>query len=211
MSCDTIGRGGRRETSQAGFTLVELLVAIAVLAMLMGLLTTGVRMAVRSFEAVQREADELSALERAESTIVRYLSRARPVIAPFEDIREIRVDFSGDAESLTFRAFLPAALGGWEARLVLAVAEAEDGGRVLVLDVEGMEGVPEAERFALLDGIEEVEIGYLDPAEKRDGAEWSPDWHDRATLPDLVRIALRREDEPRPLPAIIVPLLIDGR
>ena len=203
-------RGGQSPISQAGFTLVELLVAIAVLAMLMGMLTTSVRMAVRSFDAVQREADELSALERAESTILRYLSRARPVMAPIEDIREMRVDFSGDSQSLSFRAFLSAALGGWEARLVLAVAEAEDGGRVLVLDVEGMEGVPEAERFALLEGIEEVAFGYFDPATEEHGEQWLPDWHDRAILPDLVRIQLRRTDEPGPLPAIIVPLVIDG-
>ena len=71
-----------RPARTAGFTLLEVLVAMTVLGVLTGLLTSGLSFGVRVWEHERTELDDWSDLQTVQGIIRRVLSQAWPMNAP---------------------------------------------------------------------------------------------------------------------------------
>lgn len=205
---------GRRARSR-GVTLVEMLVALALLGMMATLALGGLRLGVRTWDTVGRRAEAESRGQIIRSFLRRTLSQA--LIATRVDADgKPQTAFVGDAESLSLVAPLASHLGlGGPQSIRLSVEEADEPGkgRRLVLTrtlfyprgIETESG--EAERHVLLEGLVQARFAYLRVSEG--GArEWVGEWSDESTLPLLLRLTIERQGNGSPWPDLVVPFRI---
>jgi general secretion pathway protein J len=196
-----------------GLTLVEMMVALAILGMMATVALGGLRLGVRTWETVGQRVETESRAQIVRSFLRRTLSQTTAVLEAGTNNRP-RPLFDGDGESLSLVAPLADHLGlGGLQRLELRVEDmrSDDGGRLVLTrvpyDPQGSEGVSadEPERHVLLDGLEAARFDYLrDPG---DGTrEWSGSWADEPKLPLAVRLSVETRDGQRPWPDLVVPL-----
>lgn len=190
-SCPDLRRGSR-----AGFTLLELLVALALLGFLATMALGGVRLGARTWDTVTARAEVTGRTQMVRAFLARELAQALPLTIPVPGGAE-RLAYDGDAESLTFVAPLAAHFGlGGAQRLRIAVVDAggaRDAAKQLVLirrpfhpddDLEA-DQPDRDEVHVLLDGIAEAEFAYRGVD---DGSGWSNSWRGEDELPGLVRL-----------------------
>ena len=124
-----IGRGNR---SSGGFTLVELLVALTLLALLSALTFSGFRFGARAWERAGAHIDHAAEIQVVQAFLRVRLSEAAPVLEAGENPDRL-IAFAGDAESLTFVTIMPTHLetGGYST-LALSL-DRRGGGGDLVL------------------------------------------------------------------------------
>jgi general secretion pathway protein J len=84
----------------SGFTLVELLIAFVLVALISILLFSGLRLGIRSWEGVETSAEFNSELRLARDFLVRVLSQARPITLTLD--AEPYLLFTGDVQNLEF-------------------------------------------------------------------------------------------------------------
>lgn len=211
----------------AGFTLVELIIALALIGLISLLLFSGLRLGNRAWEGVEAVSERTAAPRIARNFLVRTLSQVRPAQVTF-DAEQVLV-FSGDAENLEFVAPLSEHVGT-PGLYILRLSLAQDSTPRLVLTrwllhpdvLEGFGDIPEWEPLggesgpaeggpadedlaagafgttSLLDGVAELEFAYFGIAEGEQEADWYPEWFDQPRLPLAVRVHLVTEDQPWP-------------
>lgn len=189
-------RRNGRPRAPAGFTLLELLVALLLLGLISTLALGGVRLGARTWETVTAKAGENGRMQTVRAFLVRELTQAVPVLVTDRG-GETLLAYEGDRESLVFVAPLAPhfGLGGFQ-RLELFITDDDPAaGKQLILnrrlfhradalDAAAEEG--DEEIHLLLDGIEEAEFAYREGG--LDGGAWSSNWRDRDELPALVRL-----------------------
>ena len=197
--CAPLTRTVARPASRPrGFTLVELLVALALLALLSATLFGALALSGRSWDAGEAKAAETSSMRTAQDFLRSQLERQHG--QRMKRIEGWPLLFTGEREEVRFAATLPARVQGggiWYFRLHVAEV---DGKPSLVLDrmVPDVTGaaLPDfggAEHSVLATGIRSVTIAYLglDPGASATGGfepAWRDQWQDTQRLPQLIRI-----------------------
>jgi general secretion pathway protein J len=197
---------------QNGFTLVELLVAITILAMVMAAVTGSVHVSTRLTSNVMERAHTADRQVQIRTFLRRQLRQASVTKVTGSDGRE-QIAFSGTSRRLNFVAPLPesSAISGLH-QLTLQVEE-NDGDQNLILlhrpflphlrtggqDTEGG-------REVLLEGMGLIEFSYFynDPT----GGYWSEEWTNPVLIPALIRIRFGSRDR-KQWPQLLVAPRID--
>lgn len=203
-------------TRAAGFTLLEILIAVTLLALMvtlaMGALRTAVR-ATRSGEALIERTDRM---RTAQEFLRRQLSHAMPL--PFErleDSGENRV-FVADRGGLRFVAPMPGYLsrGGPHVQWLSFVRDRDgmrlefDHAQLNGYDPDDPKGDSKREPVVLLDGFREGHFEYRALDEQGELDAWGANWDDAQRLPMLVRLVLEFETDSRQRwPNLEIPLL----
>ena len=183
----------------AGFTLVELLVAITLLGMLAALVFGGFRFGNRAWERAQAHVDHASEIQLAQSFLRRRLGTAAPVRKRDEG-REQHLEFDGEASRLSFVTVMPVHRGtGGYARLELEFKRTAEAGELLLtwrpyrFGSQADADEDEGDVRALLRQVDEVTFAYYGP--RRDDRDepltWSSSWRERRQLPRLIRVRLK--------------------
>lgn len=190
-------------TADDGFTLVELLASLAVLALLSLMLAQalGGRGLIRT--GADRNASVGETIEAAQFLLADRLQRSWPVTIFY--IRPPGPDFQGLSTSATFLAPPRRADGiGALRRYRLSLDAAGD----LVLDsVSDLAIDPDtfSARQVLLHGVQGLDLAYFGPSPRDPTPAWRPDWNEREAMPTLVRVRLTfPEGDHRRWPDLIV-------
>ena len=183
-------------SARRGFTLVELVIALAILSMIAGSVAAGIRLAVGSIERGEAVAHDAARLRAALGIVERALMSADPLPIPAVD--NTTAFFVGEEKSVRFlTAGAPSAVHGGGLRLIsffertagegsgIAVATASP---FLAEGAERWEGTEKAR--ILVPGGGDLAFSYsMGPTEE--GAwEWLPSWDLKETgrLPAAVRV-----------------------
>lgn len=177
-----------------GFTLIEMLVALTLLAITLTLLFSSLAVIERSWQAGEQRMQSTAERLAAQNFLRAKLADAQPYYLPGAG-NEGLIAFRGDRASLEFVSLLPVASGRpgpYRFRLFLqGVADAPPR---LVLAVRPFyaEAADTAitDRTILLDAVRQLQIRYfgVDVNGLSATPQWRENWQDQAELPKLVRI-----------------------
>lgn len=205
----------RMTRSQRGMTLIELVVALGLLALLVGILASALGITVRSTAAMDARAEQSETLRIAQETLRRYLAQARPV--RWRVGQREQVGFTGEAEQVGFVAVLPPWPGEGGTHLVRLALRESPSGKALVLtrqptagEQQGFAFAADADETVLVDGILALRWSYfgLDPGVRRQ--QWRSEWRAQPTLPKLVRLDLQLADpKARQWPPLVIALPLE--
>lgn len=190
---------------QAGFTLLEVLVAISLLGLLLGLVGTALVASSRAVDKAQRYSAELDDRRAAQRVLRQALGQALPLTGRSADGRHTST-FEGQAESLVFYAPLPISLGGGLYRQRLQVRDGRLELQLARLDGRRLQAWGEPQR--LLDGVEALRLHYRGHSPLGKATGWLAQWPWPERLPQAVRVDLRLRSQ-LAWPRLQVNLLLD--
>lgn len=208
----------RAASRSAGFTLIEILVSISLLAMLLligyAAISTAVRSA-RSGEALIARTEEL---RTAQVFLRRQLAGALGQVYRADEGTATHYRFEGNRDEVVFVATMPGYLSRGGAHVQRLALVSERGQLQLEFNHSQLNGFEdgdvigdERDPVVLVDGIADAafEFRTLEP----DGqfGEWSSDWDTPQMLPQQVRLRMEfPSDDTRRWPELLVPLRLAG-
>jgi general secretion pathway protein J len=163
------GQGARADPGPRrarGFTLVELLIALAMVSLITVLLFSGLRLGSRSWDAVEASADRTGALRLAHGFLLRTLIQARAASLVFDGA--MLPVFAGDAERLEYVAPLSEHVGVPGLYVLRLQVEGSGDRRNLILTrwlihPEVLEGTDEIPAWEPLKEDSQMSLGSMPP------------------------------------------------
>lgn len=192
---------------EAGFTLLELLIAMTVLAMLMTLTFGGLTFGARTWERTLQTTSDALDLRASQTLLRNALGHAYPRLV-VKGTDAAFVDFTGSSTRLRFLAPPPQvfAVGG---RASFDLRADTQGGRTKLIvaigpEISGANARPIAEEI-LLDNVKSIAFSYFGSSGPQEAESWLDTWQNRMTLPRLVRVHVEfSEGDPRIWPDLFV-------
>jgi general secretion pathway protein J len=183
----------------AGFTLIELMVALVLMAGMASILFGSLSLAARSWDGGEAKVLQVSDMRAAQTYLRAQIAAQYP--QRLWKAAELPLLFAGERNEMRYAAALPARVAeGGVYYFRLSVVRTGDTSQLVqeraVPDLTALQE-PEfrdAERSVLADGIAELAIGYYGrdaQASEVDEPTWRDRWDDRQRLPLLVRIDVK--------------------
>lgn len=180
-------RPARRTGSEAGFTLLEIVVALVVLGILLATLSRGVQFGLAAFDRQDRMIDTAGRLEAVDGTLRRLFERLDPGTG--SDGSTV----TGTHHGIALRSVLPVAAldrpGGLPGSGLADLRLSVDGEHRLLLGwlphrhVVPLDTHPRPHQEVLLDGVERIDLDYWS------NGTWHQTWGE-AKPPALIRLRL---------------------
>jgi len=190
------GSPGMNSRPATGFTLVELLLAITLMSILLGLTYSGLRAATRSAERGEQILAVGGEIRSAHQFVRRQLNQMLPLPFAVENSsEETRIVFEGDARHIQYVAPMPGYLGAGGPQVQLLEFADDGDGFVLQFSNALLQGFEQARLFdrepvILLKGVDSAAFEFLgrDPDGQLTG--WVSSWDQPDVLPVAVRLNL---------------------
>ena len=204
----------------AGFTLVELLVALTLFAIMSALLFGGLRFGLRAWEVGGERIDRLATIEPVQNLLRRQLSQ---VILPYSpaNVRSQAPTsaFIGTSDAVRFIAPLPANTGNSGLYVFSLSAERGSAPRKLQLswrifrpDTLHSESFEPEDESTLLDDVDAVKFSYFGSYDPAQAPQWYESWNSEFGLPQLIRIRISfPPDDLRRWPDLLVAPMLSPR
>lgn len=186
----------------AGFTLVELLLAITLMSILLGLTYTGLSAATRSSQRGELLLAAGGELRSSHQFIRRQLNQMLPLsFAETDELQPLRVVFEGDARRIKYVAPMPGYLGvgGPQVQLV-EIVDGDDGELLVQFSHALLQGFTEDRLYdrdpvILLTGVSSAGFEFLGKDEQGELTGWVSSWDQQEFLPVAVRLDIAFNDE----------------
>lgn len=194
-----------------GMTLLEVLIAISMVALIVVVLASSLRVATRAWEAGERRAQVQQEVRAVVELVTEALAGAHPYRGRLGGGLQRVVLFQGEPDEVRFVTTAPPlALEAPAAPFhAVTLALAEDELRVVERLVPAEEPFGDGPKVVLSRSVTELKLEYLDPK-----TGWQDRWDGptAATLPQAVRIDLtvRSHGRSEKLPAFVVPFAVRG-
>ena len=199
--------------SQRGFTLIELVVAMALLAAMMLLLYSGLTFSLRGWDAGDASGRRAADRRIGENFLRRELSELFPM--RWKEPTIVKFAFQGEKERVRFVSSRAAGIS--QGGLSLVGLEVQDEGRGsrrrnLVMrrampDDEAKSFAPldAAEPFVLIADVDSVTFEYFGAENDFTAPQWTDTWRWDARVPEMIRLHIRA-DAATPQPEMVVRL-----
>jgi general secretion pathway protein J len=210
------GRPGSNR--QAGFTLVEVVVAMALLAAIMAMLYSGLTFALRSWDAGDANGRRVADRRLGENFLRRELTEMFPM--RWKDATAVKFAFEGESDRLRFVSSRPAGLQQGGLSLVgLEVGDSGPGSsgprarnllmRRAMPDDEAVSFAPleKVDPVLLIANVDSIKLYYFGAEGDFAEARWSDSWPHKAHLPLLVKLRVTMADG-RVLPDFVIRVVL---
>jgi general secretion pathway protein J len=205
--------GGDKNCYTAGFTLLEVLAALALLSLLLLGVYSGVRSATHTVQAGSVKIEQIDQVRSAQQFLARELAQA--MAQPMSrDENGNSIFFTGSADTMKFVAPLPGYLGRMGPQLIELKLVNSDHGKQLVatlaiLPPDGSAPKPLGDPQVLVDDVVGGSFSYRGVNQQGEPMDWQGDWKTAATMPNLVTIKLALAHD-RKWPMLSVPLRVNA-
>jgi general secretion pathway protein J len=196
---------------EAGFTLVELLVTLALMSVLSLIVLGSLRFGIKAWQRGSVHAESIDRVQHAATMLRSLVEDAYPYYATGGEARN-RIAFQGTSESLTFLASTPLALGGkGRSRFRVFVERRDDQAHLMLSSVaELTDSLGTIAPARLVENIKAVTISYLSATVPAKDAIWQAEWPLSPQWPRLVRVDVQfHEGDARIWPELIIAPRID--
>lgn len=196
-----------------GFTLLEVLGALALFAILLLGVYSGVRTATHTVRSGEATIERMDEVRSAQQFLRRELAQARAVPLARTDKGD-PLYFQGDAHELRFVAPLPGYLGklGPQLQQLKLVANRDGTSRLeasfAVMPPDGTAPKPVGDPEVLVDHIRDGKFSYRSADAQDRAGQWSDRWDDTRAMPRIVRVALQL-DGTTSWPLLDAPIRVD--
>lgn len=202
-----------KRSAQGGFTLIEMVLAMVLLAAMLGMAWSGFSFALRAWEAGDTHGHRTSDLRLAESFLRREITEIFPM--RWKDPMQLRFAFDGERERLRFVSARPPGITAPGLALVgLDLESAGEGTVNLVMrrappDDEAKDFVPldAAEPTVLIGGLRSAEFSYFGSDNDVNEPRWSDDWPHEGRMPLAIRVRLTGADGV-PMPDLVARVML---
>ncbi len=201
----------------AGFSLLEVLLAITLLAILLAGAMSGIRAATRAMHAGEQNIERTNRLRVAQEFIRREISRSLPLAFGQEHGSGANFVFQGENDFVRFVAPMPGHLSrGGPYVQTLELARGRNGLQLVFthnmlngFDLDKLkpdDGTP----VLLLDGIRRGRFEYRKFDDQNELEDWEDEWENPSMLPVMMRIDLEMTPESGLVwPTMEIPLILD--
>jgi general secretion pathway protein J len=192
----------------AGFTLVEMLVALALFSILAIALFDSVSAGLKEFQIVSRRADRADHGLVAQNILRRMIRDAYPFFLQDDQSRP-HVDFEGAKEFISFLGDAPLVIGR-SGRYRFNLSLDHHGGQTdliltSMLELNKRSDKQTSVKTVLIDDIAGANMSYFGVAAVGQSAQWHDRWVQQSELPKLIRIRLSfRSGDTRSWPELVV-------
>jgi general secretion pathway protein J len=183
---------------QAGFTLIEIVIAMALLAAMLGMAWSGVSFSLRSWDAGANAGHRTADMRLSQNFLRRELSEMFPM--RFKDPMNLRLALEGTASRLRFVSTRPAGLSTAGLSLVSLEVESEGRKRNLVMrraapndEATDFGPLDRAEATTLYPDVDTVVFTYFGTASDIEQPKWYDEWK-FAKLPAMIRMRVVTPD-----------------
>jgi general secretion pathway protein J len=182
-----------KDSSNAGFTLIEVVLALTIFALMGAILYGALSLGQKAVERSQLSFEKNQQLRAFADLMGSYVRSSHPYRATPQDPA---IYYEGEEEQLSFVSASSLALGG--RGMALVRISWQEGTLTLSEELPvriGEEGGAGGQRnsVVLREGIKQLRFAYLDP--QSDGEQWEERWDaaERKILPRAVRLSYRTE------------------
>ena len=199
---------------QRGFTLIELVVAMALLGTMMLLLYSGLSFSVRSWDAGDVNGRRTADRRIGENFLRREISELFPM--RWKEPNVVKFAFEGEKDHLRFVSSRPAGIAQGGLSLVSLEVLDEGGGsrkRNLVMrrampDEEQKSFAPldKAEATVMIAGVQGVTFEYFGAENDFTPPQWTDTWKPTQKIPEAIRMRIVGDDGPLPEMAVRISL-----
>lgn len=193
---------------ETGFTLIEIVLAMILVGLIMGIAVGGIRMSRKAAESGERRIEAINSIRVTQEFLRKQLARTLPLAFATDRREGKNFVFEGADDEITFVAPMPGYLssgGPYIQRLNIERGELRFFHRML-LSEDDEEGEP----VVLLDRIRRGRFEFRGIDEQGRLGKWDDEWKDASRTPMMVRLSLEFErNSGLSWPVLEVPLLID--
>ena len=192
------GRGLRCSRRSAGFTLVELMVALLLLALISGVLYGSLSLSANSWDRGEAKADQASDMRQTAEFLRQALGAEHPL--RLHKAVDQPLYFAGASDSLAFAGATPGRVGGGIYYFRIALAASGQSSKLVlsrtIPDYTALKppSFDTADASVLAEGVAQLKFSYFgrDPdANDVVDPTWRDHWDDPQILPLLIRMDVK--------------------
>lgn len=193
-------------SSRKGFTLLELMISTAIIAVIVVIIAGALRLGLKSVSSGEKRAETLERFRASLSIIDSQIQSEMPLTYKDED-GAMRYYFKGDRTSLDFSTNF--SLWGGQTGYVIASynVETDNSGKTSLSVSENIIGIEAKRTATLLEAYDDIyfEYFYKDPAEEN--GKWIEQWTEDAIMPEKIRLRLVKDGKEL---SILIPMRTKG-
>lgn len=177
-------------SGEAGFTLVELLVALALFSLLVTLLFDNVRFGLHAWQRGSAHVEQVDHGMISQDLVRRLIGNLYPMMVA--ENGQPRIDFDGSKDAVSFLGNAPiVANGGGRFRFRFSVERQQNRTDLMMSSTPELADPQDytmTTRTVLISDIDLAEFSYLGEAVAERRVQWSDSWAKRSDVPRLVRV-----------------------
>ncbi len=210
-----VNRLSKQQSTQAGFSLIEVLLAITLLGIIMALAYGGLRAVTRATDRADELIQEQTHLRATQQFLHRQLARSLPLNYLVDNDDQFYV-FEGERDRIQFVASMPGYLGAGGPQVQeLSLERGQDGYELVFRHVPLLAyedgSLRDSQPFTLLRGLADGEFLYMSLDRNGHLSDWENEWESPEEIPVAVSMDLEFDEESLvSWPLLTISMRIDG-